>query len=64
MMMMMMRVMYIMMMRLIYDDDEYDDELCACIRVVHFSGSLALISKLFEYVYTCVACRTYFYAFI
>jgi len=60
--MMLMRVMYIMMMRVIYDDD--DDDLCACIRVVHFSGSLALICELFEYVYTCVTCRTYFYAFI
>jgi len=56
--------MYIMMMRVIYDDDEYVDDLCACIRVVHFSESLALICELFEYVYTCVTCRIYFYAFI
>ena len=55
--MMMMRVMYIIMMRVIYDDnDEYDDDLCACIRVVHFSVSLALICELFEYVYTSVTC--------
>jgi len=55
----MMRVMYIMMMIVIYDDDEYNDDLCACIRVVHFSGSLALICELYEYVYACVTCRTY-----
>jgi hypothetical protein len=56
---------YIMMTRVIYDDDdEYVDDLCACIRVVHFSESLALICELFEYVYTCVTCRIYFYAFI
>ena len=54
-----------MMTRVIYDDDdEYVDDLCACIRVVHFSESLALICELFEYVYTCVTCRNYFYAFI
>jgi len=62
--MMMMRLMYIRMIRVIYDDDEYHDILCACIRVVHFSGSLSLICELFEYVYTCVTCRIYFYAFI
>jgi len=53
-----------MMTRVIYNDDEYDDDLCACINVVHFSGSLALICELFEYVYTCVTCRIYFYSFI
>jgi len=51
-------------MRVIYDDDEYDDGLCVCIRVVHFCGSLALICELLEYVYTCVTCRIYFYTFI
>jgi hypothetical protein len=32
----------------IYDDDESDDDdvLCACIRVVHFRGNLALIRGL------------------
>ena len=54
----------ITMTRVIYDDDEYDDDLCVCIRVVHFSGSLALICELFEYVYTCVTCRIYLYACI
>jgi len=39
-------VMMILMMS-IYDDDESgDDVLCACIRVVHFSGRLALICGL------------------
>jgi len=63
---MMMRVIYIYitMTRVIYDDDEYVDDLCACTRVMHFSESLALICKLFEYVYTPVTCRIYFYAFI
>jgi len=43
---------YITMTRVMYDDDddEYDDDLCACIRVAHFSRSLALICELFEYV--------------
>jgi hypothetical protein len=50
--------------RVIYDDEKYDDDLCVCIRVVHFSGSLALICELSEYVYTCVTCRIYLYAFI
>jgi len=50
----------ITMKRVIYDDDD----LCVCIRVVHFSGSLALICELFEYVYTCVTCRIYLYACI
>ena len=55
---------YITTTKVINDDDEYDEDLCACIRVVHFSGSLALICELFKYVYTCVTCRIYFYAFI
>jgi hypothetical protein len=41
---------YITMTRVIYEIDD----LCACIRVVHLSGSLPLICELFEYVYTCV----------
>jgi len=40
----------------IYDDDDEsgDDDLCACLRVVHFRGSLALIFGLCYYVYTCI----------
>jgi hypothetical protein len=32
----------------IYDDDEFVDDLCACFRVVHFRGSLALICGLYD----------------
>jgi len=38
---------YITMTTMIYDHDE---DLCACIKVVHFSGCLALICELFKRV--------------
>jgi len=49
----------------IYDRGEGSGNvLCASNRVVHINRSLALICELFEYVYTRVSCRIYFYAFI
>jgi len=47
-----------------YNGDESEDDLCAWIRVVHLRRRFPLICELFEYVYTCVPCRFYFYAFI
>ena len=41
----------------LYDDDVSGDDSCACIRVVHFRGSLAFICGICDYVYTCNTCR-------
>ena len=53
----MMGVICVMMMGVIYNDDESDDDLCACFRVVHFRESLGLICGLCDYVYMCNTCR-------
>lgn len=45
----------------IYDDNENgNDVLCDCIRVVHFRGRVALIHGLCDYVYTINTCRIQF----
>jgi hypothetical protein len=46
-----------MMMGVIYNDDESDDGLCACFRVVHFRGSLTLICELCDYVTMCICVK-------
>jgi len=38
----------------IYDDEESGNVLCACNRVVHFKGSLALVCGLRDYVFKCI----------